>query len=178
MVDPPPPYGDDRQPIFSAPPPREPKQRPSAGPVDCFAPVIKTAVNQWISNLRATDGDGDGELDVILLYDRMLPDHQFRSMLEILRGDGRGGFRSVQAIEVGETVLDVATADFDEDGRVDLAFTDFKAGKLLVYRNRGDAKFAPATESRPGGALRSRRPVCRPCSAGSASPCRRDTRPP
>ncbi len=117
-----------------------------AGPLACFAPAIETPIDEWLSNLRAADLDGDGGLDVVTIYSRIQPDHSFRSYLEIMRGDQKGGFHSVQRIEAGDMVLDVIAADFDEDGRNDLAFTDFRKARLFVYRGRGDARFALASQ--------------------------------
>ena len=88
------------------------------------------------------DFDGDGREDVALSQNCF----EVRDPLErqdagrglLLRGDGRGGFRALTALETGLVVYGqqraAAAADFNGDGRTDLAITQVEAPWRL-FRN-------------------------------------------
>jgi hypothetical protein len=90
------------------------------------------------------DFDGDGNEDIFLSQNSFAADRETgrhdagRSLW--LRGDGTGNFVAVLAGESGLAIYGeqrgAATADFDEDGRPDLAITQH-AGPVKLFRNRG-----------------------------------------
>ena len=104
-----------------------------------FAPAFGLAV---------ADFDGDGNEDLVLAQ------NFFGSEIEtsrcdagrglLLRGDGEGNFRALPGQESGLVVYGeqrgAAVADFDGDGRADLAIT----------QNRGSTKLWRNTQGRPG----------------------------
>jgi hypothetical protein len=78
-----------------------------------------------------------------------------------LRGDGNGGFRSVPGEESGIAVYGegrgLANADFDQDGRLDLAIGQ-NSNRTQVYRN---------LRARPGLRVRLEGPAGNPESVGA-----------
>jgi hypothetical protein len=99
-----------------------------------FAPVF---------GLCATDFDGDGHCDLFLAENFFAAQPETprydagRGLL--LRGDGRGGFTAVAGQRSGIRVYGeqrgAAFADFDGDGRVDLAVAQ-NGGETRLFRNR------------------------------------------
>lgn len=92
--------------------------------------------------LRAADFDGDGVTDLIVGHV-----HGDDSLV-IFRGGGNGQFpvsqeimfgKDREAVEVG--IRDVAVADFDRNGRPDIALTGFKSGELIVLMNQSAKAF-------------------------------------
>ena len=68
-------------------------------------------------DVSAADVDGDGNTDLIVLR---------YPGFDVLRGDGRGGFSPGPSTDFGGYAGDsIMTADFNGDGRPDVAFTDF-----------------------------------------------------
>jgi hypothetical protein len=94
---------------------------------------------EWRNGFEVVDFDGDGRLDLVHGPPRRAPG----SPPFVFLGDGHGGFTALArsfpalAYEYG----DVAVADFDGDGALDLALAAHDAG-LVVLARRG-ADFVP-----------------------------------
>lgn len=88
------------------------------------------------------DMDNDGNLD--LLY----ADDQGTSSVGVFmrRGDGRGGFGNATLIVSGLESTSVVTADFNQDGRLDVVTTGFRSGtyEMALFLNNGTAAFSRA----------------------------------
>jgi hypothetical protein len=87
--------------------------------------------------LTAADVNGDGRLDLAVNLGR--DDHA----LDILLGDGAGGFGSPLNVEIGMAPSDIEFADFNLDGRLDLAVSNAcctESGARVVFGN-GDGTF-------------------------------------
>jgi hypothetical protein len=89
--------------------------------------------------LAVLDYDGDGRLDLFFPNANQEPDRLFRNM---------GGMRFEDvSTRAGITErgyhMGASAADFDGDGRTDLAVSGL--GSVIVYRNRGDGTFAAQT---------------------------------
>jgi hypothetical protein len=111
------------------------------------------------------DFDGDGNED-IFLSQNFFATHPETPRYDggrglCLRGDGRGGFTAVKGQESGVKVYGeqrgAAVADFDGDGRLDLAVTQ-NGAETKLYRNVG---------ARPGLRVRLRGPPGNPQGVGA-----------
>jgi hypothetical protein len=94
------------------------------------------------SGVALFDYDGDGDLDVFLVQG-----HPEGGTNKLLRNDG-GQFADVTATAgLAQTNygMGAATADFDNDGDIDLLVTAFGGNRL--YRNNGNATFTEATDA-------------------------------
>ena len=90
----------------------------------------------------ASDFDGDGNEDVFLSQNLFCAEPETSrydaGRGQMLKGDGRGGFRAMAGQESGVTVYGeqrgAAAADYDHDGRVDLAVTQ-NGAETRLFRN-------------------------------------------
>ena len=103
------------------------------------------------SGVALLDYDGDGDLDIFLLQG-----HPSAGSNKLLRND-KGNFTDVTiaaGLEHSNYGMGVATADFDNDGHIDLLITGFGGNRL--YRNHGNGTFSDVTALSPGIALTNR----------------------
>ncbi len=96
------------------------------------------------SGVAFLDHDGDGWLDVFLVNSSRLPGYQGRSPIHpaLYRNQQDGTFIEVtrEAGLAQETYgMGIASADYDNDGDVDIYLTAL--GKNRLYRNQGDGTF-------------------------------------
>jgi len=93
----------------------------------------------------ATDLDGDGKTDLLVTNDTTA-NYVFRNL---------GGFRFVEkGMEFGLATnasgaylagMGIACGDFDSDGRIDIAVTNFYGESTTLYHNHGDGLFSDRT---------------------------------
>jgi hypothetical protein len=94
------------------------------------------------------DLDNDGWLDIVLVSSTTWPGQPAsrRARTVIYRNNGNGSFADVTAkagIAPGAYGLGVTAADYDNDGFVDLYFTNL--GPNTLYRNNGNGTFSDVT---------------------------------
>ena len=58
--------------------------------------------------------------------------------LHWMTGKGDGTFNAPTMINTGVQTNDVAIADFNKDGRPDIAITGFNTGNVIIYRGTGN----------------------------------------
>jgi hypothetical protein len=108
--------------------------------------TARVSVGGAPTNVVAADVTGDGRPDLVVpVYD---PASRRVTGLEILRGDGSGGFAeapgSPVAILAGSSVA-VTAADIDGDGKADIAVANTQRNEISVLRGDGTGRFGPPT---------------------------------
>ena len=77
----------------------------------------------------STDINSDGKLD-------LLSSSFDRGTISLLLGDGDGGFNQQMSLPVFDSPSLIATGDFDQDGRIDLALPLIGASLIAIINNR------------------------------------------
>ena len=125
-----------------------------------FEPVSLPLEAQFAPSMGVTVGDldGDGREDVFLsqnFFPTRLDDPRYDAGLGLLlRGDGRGGLKPVSSVRSGIRIYGdqrgAALADYDGDGRTDLAVAQNGAATKL-YRNVGGRRGLRVRLAGPAG---------------------------
>lgn len=97
------------------------------------------------------DFDGDTKVDLIVAQLNTAVTGATGSF-SFLKGNGVGGFASPANSKAVVSNYEPAAGDFDDDGDLDLVFTEFGVNELHVFLNNGNGTFAdPVDFSTPGG---------------------------
>lgn len=127
----------------------------SAARVPSFSPGASLPVGVAPSAVVVGDFDGDGSPDLAVAnighVDPEFPDTGYRSNLRILLNDGAGRFHMAPGspFRVGENPNSIAVADFNRDGRLDVAVT---SDSLRILLGDGTGRFGEV----PGPPLQQR----------------------
>jgi hypothetical protein len=90
------------------------------------------------------DFNQDGKLDVLIAGGGAAVDDQF-SGLNVSLGNGDGTFRPLNPVYLGNYYSAIVTADFNGDGKLDLAVTDSDANTVTILLGNGDGTFGIPT---------------------------------
>lgn len=102
------------------------------------------AVRGFSMDAEAADLDGDGDLDILLATEYAA------NVLLLNAGDGRFAEESVGRIpQVSRDSEDIATADFDNDGDIDIVIVSEDDQVNEYYLNRGNGFFDDASNRLP-----------------------------
>ncbi len=103
--------------------------------VTSFSPRTVFGAGRSIGSWQLADVDGDGKLDCVLL------DRTTQRLLCMLNADYSG---RVEATEyaVGVSPMGLAVADFNGNGRMDIAVANSQSSSLSFLFNRGRGRFA------------------------------------
>lgn len=118
------------------------------------APEVTTIVGFSGHEMRLVDVDNDGDLDIINAYRGMSATDYGR--VQLLENDGTGTFMNVTATDLGTVqamhARDWAIADFNGDGRLDVAMADhgwdqppFPGDQSRLLQQTSDGKLADVT---------------------------------
>jgi VCBS repeat protein/PKD domain-containing protein/IPT/TIG domain-containing protein/putative Ig domain-containing protein len=102
-------------------------------------------------SLAAGDFNGDGKID--LAAANVLPANEPGSVVWILIGNGSGAFAAPITYSLGAAPETVVTADFNGDGKFDLAVSKPSANTIALFLGRGDGTFNAAVDYPAGGQL-------------------------
>jgi hypothetical protein len=105
-------------------------------------PGVRFGAGKGPGSLALADLNGDGRLDLVVANDES-------GDVTVLLGDGKGGFvaASGSPFPAGKSPNDIAVADFDGDGKPDLAFPNHDTAHVTVLLGDGRGGFRPAAGS-------------------------------
>ncbi len=100
------------------------------------------AAGRGPGSLALADLNGDGRLDLVVANDES-------GDVTVLLGDGKGSFVAAPGspFPAGKSPNDIAIADFDGDGKPDLAFPNHETSHVTVLLGDGRGGFRPASGS-------------------------------
>lgn len=105
-------------------------------------PGGRLTIGKGRGSLALADLNTDGRLDLVVANDE-------GDTVTVFLGDGKGGFASAPGspFPAGSAPNDIAVADFDGDGKPDLAFPNHETKVLTVLLGDGRGSFRPAPGS-------------------------------
>lgn len=112
-----------------------------AGPPDS-GPGVRFTAGKGPGSLALADLNGDGRLDLVVA-------NAESGDVTVLLGDGKGAFVAAAGspFPAGKSPNDIAIADFDGDGKPDLAFANHDTPYVTVLIGDGRGTFRPAPAS-------------------------------
>ncbi|HEY6345949.1 MAG TPA: VCBS repeat-containing protein [Bryobacteraceae bacterium] len=97
-------------------------------------------VGPTASHVIATDFNGDGNLD-LAVSNFGNTDTNTGGNVAIFLGKGDGTFTAGPTANAGQTPVSMYAADFNGDGKIDLAVADLTVGSISVLLGKGDGTF-------------------------------------
>ena len=117
---------------------------PSSGVTSsAVAADLQIPVGTAPGSVEIADFNGDGKPDIVV------SNEQGNNNATILLGDGKGGFTEAKGspFSAGHGANDIAIGDFNNDGKLDLAFANHEEKYLTVSLGNGQGGFTPAPNS-------------------------------
>ena len=105
-----------------------------------FGEVSFVAAGTNPNSLAVGDLNGDEILDLAITYSSNRPFPSANSV-GVLIGNGDSTFRTVKFFDVGETPSSVVLSDFDRDGDLDIAVSNFNSHDVSILLNYGSGEF-------------------------------------
>ena len=96
-----------------------------------------------LAQVAAADVNGDRRLDLVVVDTGTGPENP--GAVYVLLGNGDGTFRALPKRIIGDMPVSVAIADFDRDGKPDLAVADALFSTVWILIGKGDGTFPSAS---------------------------------
>src|SRR5438067_5212358 len=114
-----------------------------------FQPKVDYAVDYGGSSVAVGDFNNDGKLDLVVTTSS----GAFGSAVGVLMGNGDGTFQPYLDYPTAYGPYSVAVADFNGDGKADLATANYASGgfSVSVLMGNGDGSFQPHMDYGTGG---------------------------
>ena len=109
----------------------------------CPTPSFR-ATRNYGTSLRIA-GVATGDFNGDSFPDFAVTNQQTPGLINLLLNDGMGGFKTGDSYPVGTTPIAVTTADFNRDGKLDLAVANRDSANVSVLLGKGDGTFNAAT---------------------------------
>jgi len=120
-------------------------------PIFNLAPGSPINVGPMAGDPVIADSNHDGKLDIILACGTCCgsPPSPLSGHVQILLGDGRGGFKPAQGspIPVGSSARKVAVGDANRDGHLDIFVAQHESYDVVALLGNGRGGFKPAPAS-------------------------------
>ncbi len=110
-----------------------------------FQPPANITVGDYIVGVALADFNGDGKLDLVAADYATTP-----GVVWVLLGNGDGTFQAPVSYPAGASPHGVAVADFNGDGKPDIAVAN-QTGGVSVLLGNGDGTFQPPEQHAAGG---------------------------
>jgi hypothetical protein len=101
------------------------------------------------STIVAADFNGDGKIDLAVSDDGEVS--STAGGVAILLGNGDGTFQAAKYFAAGQNPGPLAAADFNGDGKIDLAAASTYVASVYILNGNGDGTFQAPTSYAPGG---------------------------
>lgn len=103
-----------------------------------FEPAVFYPMNARVTALAVMDMDADGKLDAVASFYGPPDDPSRPGGVAVLRGLDNATFDASWAMPLGRAPSDLAVADFNDDGRLDVVVADGLEQRLYVLLGHGD----------------------------------------
>lgn len=105
-------------------------------------------VGTYPNSVITADFNGDGKLDLAVANSGVDPASGVNSAgsISILLGYGDGTFAPKVDYPSGLNSVSLTAADFNADGKLDLAVTNFGSNSISIFLGKGDGAFAPKSD--------------------------------
>jgi hypothetical protein len=96
------------------------------------------------------DFNGDGKVDLAVVNATGSKNTDFKTTVSVLLGNGNGTFQSPRSSVAGTKASFLISADFNGDGKLDLAVADPGSNDIAILLGFGNGYFLPAIKVAAG----------------------------
>jgi hypothetical protein len=115
-----------------------------------FTPAPNLVTNGYPEFVAVGDFNGDGIPDLAVATVPTANSTVTNGTVTILLGNGNGTFTPAPSPVTGFFPVSIAVADFNGDGKADMAVTNFASSTLTILLGNGDGTFTPAASQATG----------------------------